>query len=175
MIKSFLFLLLFYSWKINAQTIDRIDKLYVGQSIDEAKKAYPEETFRKIDGFAYCVDGESQAYIIEFRDTARFFIYSLYDQNVIVNISILSHHFSVMDNLTVGMTFEEIFTKHPNLILSIDDLCNFEYAYFPDQRIAFIFNTTDENRIGIYSGSDGSYEFSEYSDDLSKKVDRIRL
>ena len=173
--RSFIFIILFFSFAIQAQDVAKIDKLYAGQSLDDAGHAYPDATFKEVDGWTYCVDGESKGYIIEFNGTARFFVYSLYEENLIANISILSSHNSIMDGLYVGMTFEKLLAKHPDLKLRIDDLCEDEYVYFSGTSIALIFNTTEKNRIGIYDGGPGSYELVGYAEDLSKKVDRIRL
>ena len=172
--QSFIFIILFFSFTTQAQSVAKIDKLYAGQSLDEAKAAYPNATFKKVDSWTYCVDGESEGYVIEVDGTARFFVYSLYEDNSIANISILSSHNSIMDDNYVGMTFEKLLAKHPDIKLRIDDLCEHEYVYFPGT-IALIFNTTEKNRIGIYDGGPGSYELVGYSEDLSKKVDRIRL
>lgn len=166
-------LLLLFSFTTLAQI--GIDRLYTGQTMDEARSLYPEAAFKKVDGWSYCVDGESESYVISIDEKPHFFINSIDDGKTITGISILSEDYSPMKGLHVGNTFNAIHESYPELELRIDDLCNYEYLYLADMGMTIVFRTTEENRIGTYTGSPGDYKRIGFSKNTSRKVDWISL
>jgi hypothetical protein len=160
--------------KIRSNQSIKVDKIYIGMTIQEMKGIYSNAEFIEEPLYLYGVDSEEPGITVVQNGEKMFFVWTMQNENTIHGISILSDKIQIDDGIHVGMTLEEFLKKHPGHELRMDELSqkDFEYIHIPELNYYVEFWTTDSTRVANYSKPDLNFISIKQP---QAKIDRISL
>jgi hypothetical protein len=134
----------------------KVDKIYIGMTIQEMKGIYSNAEFIEEPLYLYGVDSEKPGITVIQKGEKLFFVWTLQNETKIHGITILSDKIQIDDGIHVGMPLDEFLNKHPDKDLHMDELSQRDYEYIsvPDLGYRVEFWTTDTTRVANYSKSD---------------------
>ncbi|WP_224997037.1 hypothetical protein [Cesiribacter sp. SM1] len=155
--------------------IQKVDKAFIGMTVEELKEAYPNAIFKEEPLYEYGVDSEGTGLLVIENNEPLLFAWTLEDDNKIHSLTVLSPKIKVDSNVHVGMTVQEFLEKYPNSTLAINLIDDrFEFIHIMDKKYSIEFITTDSSRVGNYDFSEAEPEFKSLNRPEAT-IDRIEI
>jgi hypothetical protein len=153
-----------------------VDKTYVGMTLTKLKSIYKDLEFTEESMFFYGVDSEENGLLLKKNNEPFIFVWTKEDSDSINGITILTDQITIDNNVHVGITISDFFSKYKNAKLQIDQISNeTEFGFVMNKlnyRIEFI--TADSNRVGEYDMTQAEPEFIKLKRPEAK-VERISV
>jgi len=129
----------------------KVDKVYIGMTIKELKKAYENAEFIEEPVYEYGIDGESKGLVVKQNNERLFFVWTMKGEDKIQGMTLLSNSIVIDDNVHVGMTLKSFMDKYPNATVHIDMIDErYEYLNIPGISYQPEFRTIDTTRVADY-------------------------
>jgi hypothetical protein len=152
-----------------------VDRAFIGMTISELRKEYKSSELRKEPVFMYGVDGEGDGILVVQDKEELFFAWTMYDNDSITGLVILSPSILIDKGIHVGMTYQDFLKHYPKETLAISEMDeDFEFSYIDSLNYTIEFHTSDSNRVGKYTQTESWYEYKGIQRPLSK-IDRIHV
>ena len=137
----------------------KMDKIYIGMTIQEMKDIYSNAEFIEEPLYRYGVDSEDPGITVTQNGEKLFFVWTMQNENKIHGITILSDKIQIDNGIHVGMTLEDFLKRHPDQNLRMDELSqeDYEYIHVPVLDYQVEFWTNDSTRVATYSKPDLIY------------------
>jgi hypothetical protein len=153
----------------------QVDRAYIGMTIDELKKEYSAAKFKNEPVFMYGVDGEEEGILVIENGKEQFFVWTMYGNDSITGIVILSPSIIIDKGIHVGMTCQDFLKQYPKETLAVSEMSeDYEFSYIEDLTYTVEFHTSDTNRVGKYTEAEDGYLYKGIQSPLSK-IDRIHV
>ncbi len=146
--------------QIQQEPVIKVDKAFIGMTIDDLKIAYKGSEFLEEPVYKYGIDGESNGLVVKNNNQKLFFVWTLQNEKKIHGITIISDSIIIDNDVHVGMTLKSFVDKYPNATVQIDMIDNsYEYINVPKLVYRPEFLTTNETRIAEYNYEQPEPEF----------------
>lgn len=143
-----------------------VGKIATGMTLEEFSSLYENTQLEKAPNiYGNCAEDERDGYKVSRDETPILYFIMDQDELHISGIIILSPEF-YFRNIHCGMTAGEVLKNYPEARLRKDLLSEQEFLFIEELGIDLVFNTTEENRVGLYR-----YD-RKLSDEVYKKLVR---
>ena len=128
----------------------------IGMTLEDIKLIYPNVRFEEVSNkYGTCADDDTTGFEVwnEDSELMMFVIMNGKIPNRIRSIVVTSPKFN-FKNINLGLTVVEVFKLYPKANFRLDSLTDWEHLFIEDLNIELVFQTQDNNRIGIYKNDD---------------------
>lgn len=153
----------------------KVDRISHGMTITQMKEAYQGAEFISEPVWTYGIDGESDGILVKLNEEELFFVWTMFNNDTIRGITVLSKSIILEGGIRVGLTVEELFKSYPKGTMKVNMIDEeTEYFYIPILDLMAEFLPSDSKRVASYDWSKGEPEFVEVLKP-DATVDRISL
>lgn len=128
----------------------RVGNISVGQTLNQAESELVDLKREEIESYGVGFDGGGTVYLYSYNNEPVLALVPSHESDTLIAIVAIHRELKTINGLHPQMKVKELVAKYPDMLFYQDLLNGGEYSDDLENRWNFVFNTKEENEIGVY-------------------------